>query len=89
MIWKIEWDDRARKELRKLDFTVQKEIFAFLRDRIERSRDPRQFGYGLSGNKAGLWRYRIGNYRLICKIEESVLSVLVVRVGHRKEVYEH
>ena len=88
MIWKVEWDDRARKELRKLDSSVQKEILKYLRTRIERSKDPRVFGQSLSANKAGLWRYRIGNYRLICRLEDHRLIVFVVGVGHRKEIYE-
>lgn len=88
MTWKVEWDDRARKELRKLDHTVQKEILKYLRTRIEGSKNPRVFGQSLSGNKQGLWKYRIGNYRLICKLEDHTLVIFVVGVGHRKEVYE-
>lgn len=88
MIWRVEWDDRARKELRKLDHPVQKEILKYLRTRIVESKNPRFFGQNLSGNKAGLWRYRVGDYRLICRIEDDILVVLVVGVGHRKEVYE-
>lgn len=88
MTWKIEWDDRARKELRKLDPSVQKEILNYLRIRIAKSTNPRAFGQSLSGNKAGLWRYRIGNYRLICKLEANTLVVFVISVGHRKEIYE-
>ena len=88
MTWKIEWDDRARRELRKLDYPVQKEILRYLRTRISKSENPRVFGQNLSGNKAGLWRYRIENYRIICRIEDEALVVLVVGVGHRKEIYE-
>lgn len=88
MTWKIEWDDRARKELRKLDSPIQKEILSYLRTRIVGSNNPRIFGQSLSGNKAGLWRYRVGNYRIICRIEEDTLVVLVLSVGHRKEIYE-
>lgn len=89
LTWKVEWDDRARKELRKLDSTVQKEILKYLRTRIQGSKNPRVFGQSLSGNKLGLWRYRVGNYRLICRLEDHVLIVFVVGVGHRKEVYEN
>lgn len=88
MTWRVEWDDRARKELRKLDQPVQKEILKYLRTRIVESKNPRLFGQNLSGNKVGLWRYRVGDYRLICRIEEEIFVVLVVGVGHRKEVYE-
>ncbi len=88
MTWKVEWDDRARKELRKLDSPIQKEILSYLRVRITGSKNPRLFGQSLSGNKAGLWRYRVGDYRLICRLEDHNLVVLVLGVGHRKEVYE-
>ena len=88
MTWKIEWDDRARKELRKLDSFVQKEILSYLRLRVMASNNPRVFGQSLSGNKAGLWRYRVGNYRIICKIEDDTLVIFVIGVGHRKEIYE-
>jgi len=89
LTWKIEWDDRARKELRKLDSPIQKEILSYLRTRIIESNNPRVFGQSLSGNKSGLWRYRVGNYRIICRIEDDALVILVIGVGHRKEVYEH
>ena len=88
MIWKVEWDDRARKELRKLDPSAQKELLSYLRSRIDGSKNPRLFGQSLVGNKAGLWRYRVGNYRLICRLEDNTLVVFVVGVGHQKEVYE-
>lgn len=89
MTWNIEWDDRARKELRKLDSSVQKEILSYLRIRIAGLDNPRLFGQSLTGNKSGLWRYRVGNYRIICRIEDDALVVFVIGVGHRKEVYEH
>lgn len=89
MTWNIEWDDRARKELRKLDSYIQKEILSYLRTRILGSNNPRVFGQNLTGNKAGLWRYRVGNYRIISRIEDDTLVVLVLSVGHRKEIYEN
>jgi mRNA interferase RelE/StbE len=88
LTWNIEWDDRARKELRRLDFPIQKEILSYLRIRIAESDNPRVFGQSLSGNKVGLWRYRVGDYRIICRIEDDTLVVFVVGVGHRKEIYE-
>ena len=88
LIWSIEWDDRAVKELRKLDKTVQRNILKYLRTRIATSEDPRRFGKGLTADKVGLWRYRVDDHRLICRIEDSRLIVLVVRVGHRKNVYD-
>ncbi|KAF3886623.1 MULTISPECIES: type II toxin-antitoxin system RelE family toxin [Nostocales] len=88
-MWTIEWDDNARKELRKLDYTVQEQILSYLEKRIATEEDPRRFGEGLSADKVGLWRYRIGNYRVVCQIEDQKLVVLVVRVGHRRNVYDN
>ena len=89
MIWKIEWDERARKELRKLDRQTQRNILKYLRDRIATTEDPRRFGKQLGGDKWGLWRYRVNAYRIICRIEEDDhFVVLVLRVGHRASIYE-
>jgi len=86
--WTVEFDDRARKELRKLDPKAQEDILHYLRERVAGAADPRQFGKPLRMNLAGLWRYRVSDYRLICRIEENRLVVLVLKVGHRREVYE-
>jgi mRNA interferase RelE/StbE len=87
LTWTVEWDDRARKELRKLDKQLQKDILQYLRKRIAVDADPRRFGKPLSYDKHGLWRYRVQNARIICRIEDDSLIVLVVKVGYRKEVY--
>ncbi|OGT42720.1 MAG: addiction module toxin RelE [Gammaproteobacteria bacterium RIFCSPHIGHO2_12_FULL_37_34] len=89
MIWIVEWDDRARKELRKLDKKLQKDILTYFRKRIAVDADPRRFGKPLSYDKHGLWRYRVQNTRIICRIEENEFLVLVIKVAHRKEVYDH
>lgn len=88
MIWTIEWDERARKELRKLDKTLQKKILHYLRERIATKDDPKRFGKPLSYDKFGLWRYRIQNVRIICRIEADSLIVLVINVGYRKNIYD-
>ncbi len=85
MTWQIEWDDRARKELRSLDPQYQKRILSYLSDRI--TENPRNFGKQLLGNRAGLWRYRIEDFRVICCLQDEKLTVLVIAVGHRKEIY--
>lgn len=85
MTWQIEWDNRARKELRSLDASIQNKILDYLDERI--ITNPRNFGKGLTGDKAGLWRYRIGDYRVVCRFEDDHLVVLIVSVGHRKEIY--
>ena len=87
MIWTIEWDDRARKELRKLDRAVQREILRYLRERITEGGDPRRLGKPLRHELHGLWRYRIGDYRVVCRLEDERLIVLVIAVGHRRRVY--
>lgn len=87
MTWSIEWDDRARKELRKLDSQVQTTLLRFLRERIAVDDDPRRFGKPLRHEMQGLWRYRIGDYRLVCHIEDAHCVVLVLAVGHRRVIY--
>ena len=85
MAWKIELTGSAEKELAKLDKSAAKRIINYLRERV--SVDPRATGKALKGDHSGLWRYRIGDYRVICEIYDEMISVLVIRVGHRKEVY--
>ncbi len=88
MRWAYRFDERALKELRKLDRQAQKEILAYLDQRIAADADPRRFGKGLHSDLAGLWRYRVGDYRILCQIKDGLLLVLVISVGHRKNVYE-
>ena len=88
MTWNVEFDDAAAKELRKLDRQAQVEILRYFRKRIATDEDPRRFGKPLVRDLAGLWRYRVRNYRMICHIKDDKLIVLVLRVGHRKEIYE-
>ncbi len=88
MIWKVEFDERARKELRKLDRAAQSNILHYLRKRIATKEDPRRFGDPLRKNLSGFWKYRIGAYRIICDIQEKIVTVRVIRIGHRKDAYE-
>jgi mRNA interferase RelE/StbE len=87
MAWTVEFDERARKDLRRLDTIVQKSILRYLRQRVAAASDPRRLGKPLHGEFAGLWRYRVGDWRLVCRIEDKKLVVLVLTVGHRREVY--
>ncbi|MBV5274792.1 MAG: type II toxin-antitoxin system RelE/ParE family toxin [Lamprocystis purpurea] len=88
MAWRIELADEAKKDLAKLDKPVARRITAFLRERIATLDDPRAIGEALKGTRLGqLWKYRVGDYRIIASIEDGRLCVLVVRVGHRREVY--
>ena len=88
MTWTIEWDDRARCELRRLDRQVQRSILKYFSERIATDEDQRRFGKGLRHELQGLWRYRVGDYRAICHIEDEHLVVLVLGVGHRRQVYQ-
>lgn len=87
MAWTLEWDARALRDAKRLSVDVRKRIVRYLRERIEQDEDPRRFGKPLTGDKVGLWRYRVDNYRIICSIEDDVCKVLVISVGHRKSVY--
>ena len=89
MIWKVELDDRARRELRKLDKRVQANILKYLRERISTVSNPKQFGKSLSYERYGLWRYRIQNYRIICRINEEEYKISVLAIGHRKDIYKY
>ena len=86
-LWTIEITRSAEKQIKKLDRTAQSAILRFLRERLQPAENPRQWGKPLHGEKGGLWRYRVGDYRLICDIQDEKITILVVRVGHRKDVY--
>ena len=87
MAWTVEVSDFAEKQLRKLDRPVQKRLIDWLDDRIEGCKNPRHFGEPLRGDLAGLWRYRVGDFRIICEIQEQRMIVLALAVGHRRKVY--
>ncbi len=87
MTWTVEWDDKARRELRKLDHTVQTNILRYFRERIMVDDDPKRFGKPLNHELQGLWRYRIGDYRAVCQIQDERLVVLVLAVNHRSSIY--
>lgn len=87
MVWTVEFDPAAEKEFSKLTTAVQREIADYV-DKLVQLKNPAVRGKGLHGNKSGLWRYRVGKYRLICKIEEHRLVIFVIRVGKRGKVYD-
>ena len=88
MAWRIEVAARVEKAIGKLDPPVRERIVRFLYERLARVEDPRNIGEALKGSRYGeLWRYRVGDYRLICNIEDERLVVVVLRVGHRREIY--
>lgn len=88
MAWKIEFSSAAEKALDDLPEEQARRILKFLNERLVPSFDPKRLGDSLKGNKfSGLWRYRVGDYRLICQIQDEEITVLVLRIGHRREVY--
>ncbi|MBK6597472.1 MAG: type II toxin-antitoxin system RelE/ParE family toxin [Proteobacteria bacterium] len=88
MPWAIEFAESAAKQLRKLDTPVAKRIVSFLRDRVAPATDPRVLGAPLKGDELGqYWKYRIGDYRVIAQIRDREVRILVVRIGHRRDVY--
>jgi mRNA interferase RelE/StbE len=88
LAWQINFETAAEKDLAKLDNSAARRIVAFLRERLAALDDPRSIGEALKGTKLGeFWKYRVGDYRVIARIEDSVVTIIVVRVGNRKEVY--
>ena len=87
MSWVYRFDARALKELQKLGREAQQQIIAYLDQRVAGSGDPRRFGKALKADLAGLWRYRVGDYRILCQVQGRELLVLVIAVGHRKDIY--
>lgn len=88
MVWQIKFDEGAKKDISRLDKQIAKRITRFLSDRLAKLDNPRSIGEALKGSKLGeFWRYRVGNYRIIVNIEDKTLSILVVKVGNRKEIY--
>lgn len=88
MTWTIEFDNRARKELRKLNPQTQDRILKWLRQTLATNKDPRRTGTSLKGRMKGLWRYRVDDYRIITQIQDDKILILVVRIGHRRDIYE-
>ncbi|MGI4851419.1 MAG: type II toxin-antitoxin system RelE family toxin [Janthinobacterium lividum] len=85
--WQIIFDPKAEKEFFKLDVSIQRQIQQFLRKNIVPSSNPRQFGKALKGDLASFWRYRVGDYRLLCTFEDNNCLIFVIQIGHRREIY--
>ena len=88
MVWTIEFTVSALRQLQQLDRSVGRRIRKFLQERVAPMEDPRSIGQALHGQRLGeFWKYRVGDYRLVTRIEDDRLLILVVRIGHRREVY--
>lgn len=87
MAWRIDYADTAKGQLRKLDKQTARRIVDYMDGRIAGQENPRSTGKALTGSLGGFWRYRVGDSRVICDIQDSTLRVLVVQVGNRREIY--
>jgi len=86
LAWTIEYSERALKALRRTDTATNQRIVDYLRD-VAALRDPKARGRALTGSKAGLWRYRVGDWRVICALDSGHLVILAIDIGHRSQVY--
>ncbi len=88
MKYHVEFSKSALKELKKLDKPIAAMILGWVQKNLEGCSDPRQHGKGLTANRSGQWRYRVGDYRLLAQIQDDKVVILVVHVGHRSDIYE-
>ncbi len=88
MAWRVEFEADADREMQRLGEVVSARIARYLRTRLATSEDPRRFGQPLRADLHGYWRYRVGDYRLIARIIEDRVLVMIVRIGHRRDVYD-
>lgn len=87
-VWRVEFHPAAARDLKRLGAETERLILRYLRTRIATTENPRRFGHALTGDLKGLWRYRVGDFRIVAVIEDDRFIVLVVTVGHRREVYD-
>jgi addiction module toxin, relE/stbE family len=86
-MYTLRYSDRAIKQLTKLDVGVQRLILTWIASNLENCENPRIKGKGLTANRIGEWRYRVGDYRIICDIRDDELIILALSIGHRKNIY--
>jgi mRNA interferase RelE/StbE len=90
MAWRVELTPLAERRLDKLDPQIARRILSFLHGRLAILDDPRSLGESLKGSKLGeFWKYRVGDYRIISSIEDQTLTIYIVRIGNRREIYRH
>lgn len=87
MTYRVLFTDAAKKELKKLDKPTAALILAWTRKNLEGCTNPRQHGKGLTANRSGQWRYRVGDYRLIAEIQDDEIIILILNIGHRRDIY--
>jgi mRNA interferase RelE/StbE len=88
LAWAIKYTETSQRQLKKLDKSIALRVLDFMDERVAQLEDPRSQGKNLIGSKLGsYWRYRVGDVRVICDIKDEVVTILVVVIGHRREVY--
>lgn len=87
MSYRVEFTERALKDLKKLDRHTAALILGWVRKNLENCENPRLHGKGLTANRSGQWRYRVGDYRLLAEIKEDKIIILILNVGHRRDIY--
>lgn len=88
MAWKIEFTAAAQHDLKKIDSTNAKRILIYLTTRVAAADDPRSLGSRLKGTEfEGVWRFRVGDYRILTRMERNILTVIIIEIGHRREIY--
>lgn len=88
MMYKVEFTERALKELKKLDRHTAALILGWVRKNLENCENPRLHGKALTATRSGQWRYRVGDYRLLAKINDNKITILILNVGHRRDIYD-
>ena len=87
-MYKVRFSERAKKDLKKMDKHTAALILGWIRKNLENCENPRAHGKALTSNLSGTWRYRVGDYRLLALIEDETITILILNIGHRREIYD-
>ncbi len=88
MEYEVVFTEKALKSLKKMDKHISSLIIGWVEKNLQGCTDPRQFGKGLTANRSGQWRYRVGDYRLLADIQDEKITILIINIGHRRDIYE-
>ena len=88
MKYKVQFTKSAMKDLKKLDRSTSALILGWVRKNLENCENPRLHGKGLTANRSGQWRYHVGDYRLLAEIEDNIITILILNIGHRSDIYK-
>jgi len=88
MEYEVIFTEKALKSLKKMDKHISSLIIGWIEKNLQGCTDPRQFGKGLTANRSGQWRYRVGDYRLLADIQDEKITILIINIGHRRDIYE-